>query len=248
LAPGDLQVNGQNIGNTTIVNGQTYGSVRDFVNAAGGWIINDFDGNIEKKGYYMIIINGHAFVLNNNIENGTGKFSTIWGSKKSSDYIKVSIGGGYSQLLVNMQFMVDLAGGQVNTLGYDVCTAGGTYLSAINNFWATTVNKSVIVPTALANDIYRDALIPTTLGKINPNSGSLTQIGTDILSGLFEGVVRESYFESQLNKGEPFIIMTKQTIRFLWHTGSDSWTDTQSSNIFRISGTNVGVFYYGAYK
>ena len=119
-AAGDLQVNGHNIGNTTVIDGESYGSIRDFANAVGGTVSIALDGTIIVTiGDYTIRIppdytsmeNGelrNAVVYKNGKEQ---KYFSLFGVPTKLKFTKVANQSNpqYSTVLIQLQIVVNMA-------------------------------------------------------------------------------------------------------------------------------------------
>ena len=231
LAPGDLQVNGHNIGYTSNWKSGTYGSVRDFVNAFSSGVIDTSSMT------YKFRIGKIYFELNGNIDNGGYGEAEVRQDGKligKIRYTKVDdgTGRGYSKMLINLQDAVDI----VVSKGYDVSLAdelgseGGTY---------TGWEVNCLVPTEKAAQIYSSESATSLIVNGLADNGFAS-----IIANILENYNLNKQFQNNINSWPAFIDISTT---YYMDASSETYTYTNNSNYLVLGSKNVGQFIVGKY-
>ena len=262
LAPGDLQVNGQNIGNTRIIDDKTYGNLTDFIDALGGPIIDPNTKELYPGSKLYDLGDGEISVwfVDENKQSTNFKFNytSLPFDKMQSinanvgsgamNLVKVDLGNGNVKILAEMQGLVDINKGLVESLAYDLGTEGGTYTYYNSGFGWREAVKNIFVPTSLAKIAYDNrATFGNGLGTISPND-SMSEIGGSILGAILGQAYQDNQFNVQIKNGNLFIKISDYSFEGLFYKDSGYATSAYEDCTYDCSNYGVGLFYYGVYE
>ena len=223
--------------------------MRDAADALNGYVSN-WPGT--QKYTVDFFINGenyfHTFDLNSFSNNSIQTATLKDGSKFR--YTKVDIGGGYVQTVINLQDIVDFSAKYVKSMGYELGTVGGTYVTEKIIAFPPMVErtKTTVVPTKQVRDVYDNR--SAFFGQYNLNVG-YSSSGGDFAAGILNGLIAQKWQNDQLEKqianNPDFIRLFDYSMDSIDFSESTSMTSEHTSNILECTLNQVGTFYLGEY-
>ena len=228
--PGSLIVNGRAIGNTRIIDGNiiggqlrisgnvTYGSIADFANAVGGCTIMTIEAGSP----------GNRFVIGYRIRIGNKNFNLYLDGRASNIGYRLIDVAGQRRIIVELQPLVDAAGGMVARLEYDTGTAGGTYRTSQRIHGDKPAQRHttwVFVPRSQAREAYESNAFNESFDAlsnivVDPFSAVAAILGARLLEN-----IDKLRFGNELNREKPFMKFTiieqsmNSSTRFEAHDG-----------------------------